>query len=350
MPRRARIDAPGILQHVIIRGKGEKTIFRDDRDRDDFLARLEALLREGAAACYAWALMPGQVRLLLRTGPTPLATIMRRLLTGYARYFNRRYRSQGRVFQDRYKSVACEEKPFFRELVRAVHVAPLRAGHVKTLKELRRYRYSGHGALLGEVVCEWQDRAEVLARFGKTIREGRAAYESFVALAPAGRSGLEFTGGGLLRSVGGWAELKRLRAKKVRVKGDERILGAGKFVAKVLSQAEARVHTGARLKKRRLKVSQLVKIVARYCGVSEKAIRSGSKARPIARARALVCALGAQYGGLTGAALARQLAVTPSAVSKAVMRGKALLKERTLNRNVLRLLDPSHVRTPKARL
>lgn len=349
MPRQARIDAPGILQHVILRGMGKKTIFRDDRDRDDFLARLEGLLRESAAACYAWAALPDQVQILLRTGPTPLATIMRRLLTGYARYFNRRYRGCGRVFRDRYKSVACEEKPYFQELVRAIHLVPLQAGQVKTLKELRRYRYGGHSALLGDVPREWQDQAEVLARFGKTLKSGRAAYEAFVAQGRTPGAGPKFGGGGLLRSLGGWSVLKGLRAKKVKIKGDERILGAGKFVEKVLSQADAQVQAGDRLRKRRLKVSVVLKTVARYYGVEEKAVQSGSKARPVARARAIICALGVHHGGLTGAALARELKLTPSAISKAVMRGEALLKDRVLARDLLRRLDLPDVRRTKGR-
>jgi len=349
MPRQARIDAPGVLQQVIIRGIEKKTLFRDDRDREVFLARLKGLLHESAASCYAWALLPGQVQLLLRTGPTPLATIMRRLLTGYARYFNQRHRLNGRVFQDRYKSVACEEKPYFQELVRAIHLAPVQCGLVKTLKQLGQYPYGGHSVLVAEVRHDWQDQAAVLARFGITPRRAWAAYEALVREGFEEGVGADLGGGGLLRSLGGWSALKGLRAKKVKVKGDERILGGGKFVEKVLSQADAQVRAEAQLKRRRIKVPEILRTVARYYGVEEKAIKSGSKARSIACARSVICALGVKHGGLTGAAVARELKLTPSAISKAVMRGETLLGNRRLARDLRGLLDLPDLRMTKGR-
>ncbi len=82
MPRLGRLDAPGVLHHIMIRGIERRNIFQDDTDREDFLARLATLLPETQTACYAWVLMPNHAHLLLRTGPVPLATLMRRLLTG----------------------------------------------------------------------------------------------------------------------------------------------------------------------------------------------------------------------------------------------------------------------------
>ena len=92
MPRKARIDAPGALHHIIIRGIEQRQIFHDDHDRDQFVQRVADILTDTETPCYAWALIPNHVHLLLKTGLTPIATIMRRLLTGYAVYFNRRHR------------------------------------------------------------------------------------------------------------------------------------------------------------------------------------------------------------------------------------------------------------------
>ena len=94
MPRKARIDAPGALHHIIVRGIEKKAIFRDVVDRKDFLKRLGAILIDTETNCYGWVLMRNHVHLLLRTGLAPIATVMRRLLTGYAVSFNRRYRRQ----------------------------------------------------------------------------------------------------------------------------------------------------------------------------------------------------------------------------------------------------------------
>ncbi|MFZ3046163.1 MAG: transposase [Desulfatirhabdiaceae bacterium] len=81
MPRKARIDAPGALQHVIVRGIERRNIFFDDMDRDNFLTRLSAILSDTQTQCFAWALIPNHVHLLLRTGTAPIATVMSRLLT-----------------------------------------------------------------------------------------------------------------------------------------------------------------------------------------------------------------------------------------------------------------------------
>ena len=98
MPRKARIDAPGALHHIIIRGIERRAIFKDAADRSDFLNRLEMILPETKTSCYAWVLMIYHVHLLLKTGLAPIATVMRRLLTGYAVRFNRRHRRHGQLF------------------------------------------------------------------------------------------------------------------------------------------------------------------------------------------------------------------------------------------------------------
>ena len=87
-----------------MRGIDRAVIFTDDRDGESFLERLPTLLTETQPLCYAWALMSNHVHLLLRTGRTPIAAIMRRLLTGYAVSFNRRHCRCGHLFQNRYKS------------------------------------------------------------------------------------------------------------------------------------------------------------------------------------------------------------------------------------------------------
>ena len=98
MPRKARIDAPGALHHIIVRGIERRRIYSDDQDRDNFVERLGDILTETQTWCFAWALMPNHAHILLRTGQTPLATVMRRLLTGYAVSYNRRHRRHGYLF------------------------------------------------------------------------------------------------------------------------------------------------------------------------------------------------------------------------------------------------------------
>ena len=128
MPRKARIDAAGALHHIVARGIDRRSIFEDDTDRKDFLKRAATILSETQTACYAWALIPNHFHLLLRTGPSSISTVMHRLLTGYAISYNYRHRRYGHLFQNRYKSILCQEDTYLLELVRYIHLNPLRAG------------------------------------------------------------------------------------------------------------------------------------------------------------------------------------------------------------------------------
>ena len=116
MPRQARLDAAGVLHHVMIRGIERRKIFRDDDDCNDLIERLAVLLPETKTACYAWALIPNHAHFLFRSSPSGIASLMRRLLTGYVVSFNRRHHRVGQLFQNRYKSIICQEDPYFQEL------------------------------------------------------------------------------------------------------------------------------------------------------------------------------------------------------------------------------------------
>ncbi|MGH7822693.1 MAG: transposase, partial [Candidatus Binatia bacterium] len=142
MPRGPRLDAPGVVHHVMGRGVGQQLVFLDDADREDFLARLERLVDDGALTVYAWALLGNHFHLLVRTGNQPLGRSMRRLLTGYACRFNRRHGRVGHLFQNRYKSIICEEEPYFLRLVRYIHRNPLKHEVLRDASELDEYPYT----------------------------------------------------------------------------------------------------------------------------------------------------------------------------------------------------------------
>jgi REP element-mobilizing transposase RayT len=235
MPRRARIDAPGALHHIICRGIERRKIFWGSSDREDFIGRMETTLGASQTACYAWALLPNHFHLLLRTGNTPIATVMRQLLSGYAGRFNRLHRRSGHLFQNRYKSILCQEAPYLLELVRYIHLNPLRARQVTSLKQLDRYRYSGHSAVMGNRSNDWQTIDALLRFFGKSVTGARRRYRHFVEKGiPPGRRP-DLTGGGLIRSLGGWGAVKSMRRLREQAKSDERILGDSDFVQSVLS-------------------------------------------------------------------------------------------------------------------
>jgi REP element-mobilizing transposase RayT len=143
MPRKSRIDAPGALHHVIARGIIRQRIFLDNADKKNFLDRLSALLKESGIKCYAWAVLDNHFHLLLRTGTVPLSTLMRRLLTGYAVSHNLRHQRSGHLFQNRFKSILCQEDAYLLELVRYIHLNPLRAEIVADMDQLDTYPFCG---------------------------------------------------------------------------------------------------------------------------------------------------------------------------------------------------------------
>ena len=165
MPRQARLDAPGTLHHVIVRGIERRRIVDDEQDRTTFVSKLGELALATGTKVYAWALLTNHAHFLIASGPKGLPSFMRRLLTGYAVRYNLRHRRHGHLFQNRYKSIVCDADSYFTELVRYIHLNPLRVSLVKDLWELERYRYCGHGAITGQHGLPWQDKDYVLSWF-----------------------------------------------------------------------------------------------------------------------------------------------------------------------------------------
>jgi len=298
------------------RGIERTQIFQDDTDRSDFVARLAALCGEGHLVVYAWALMPNHFHLLVRTGKYPLFRSMKKLLTGYVVNFNRRHKRYGHLFQNRYKSIICEEDPYLLELTRYIHLNPLRGGLVKGLGDLRRYPWTGHAALAGGVDRDWQDSAAVLAYFGRKRKRAVQCYEAFVREGiPQGRRA-DLVGGGLIRSLGGWSQVLSVRRKGLKIASDVRILGSGGFTEHLLAEAARQDKETLRLSRKVIELALLASKVIAGEGVAEKELRSGSRRPGIVKARRLFCQVAVEGMGYSGAGVARFLGVTTSAVNR----------------------------------
>ena len=330
MPRKARIDAPGALQHIIVRGIEGKRIFYDDIDRDNFVKRLTAILPESTALCYAWALIPNHLHLLFRTGKVPICTVMRRLLTGYASSFNRRHRRHGPLFQNRYKSILCQKDPYLLELVRYIHLNPLRAGIVSDLKELGKFAYSGHGAILGKYDHSFQDVDYILGLFEKRVSEARKAYRTYVQKGIKQGRRSELVGGGLIRSAGGWSEVKGLRRAHAHMKGDERILGDGDFVKSVLDAANEQLERRYMLAAKGFDFEKVAQRVTQVFGIKMDQVLAAGKHPQTVKARSLLCYWAVRELGMNGMDVARKLGLSQSSVSKSAQRGEKIASAENL--------------------
>ena len=328
MPRGPRLDAPGVLHHVMVRGIERRPIFRDDRDRRDFVERLAAVTDAKAWEVYAWALLPNHLHLLVRTGRRPLARTMGSLLAGYAGAFNRRHKRHGHLFQNRFKSIVTEEEPYMLEVTRYIHLNPLRAGVVRDLAALDRYPWTGHSVLLGKRSHPWQTVDPILGQFGRRVGAARLRYRQFVAEGIALGRRPDLIGGGLRRSAGGWEGLATLRRGRERWAFDERVLGSGPFVDRLLAEvAPAPPVTPARAWRA---FDRIRAQLASVFGVTEAELTGGSRRRPVAAARAAVGAMAVTGLGLPLTRVARALGVTPMPLVRALPRGHTLLTERGL--------------------
>lgn len=316
MPRQPRLDAPGALHHVMGRGIERTKLFQDDADRDDFVNRIGEVCRDGHLIVYAWALMPNHFHLLVRTGERPLFQSMKKLLTGYVVNFNRRHKRYGHLFQNRYKSIICEENPYLLELTRYIHLNPVRGGMVSRLTELRGYPWTGHAAIMGAVERDWQDTATVLSYFGQRRRRAAQRYEAFVKEGIAHGRRPELVGGGLIRSLGGWSQVLSLRRQGVKVPADERILGSGEFTERLLAEAASREKETLRLSRKVVGLATLGKRIMAGERLPESELRSGMRRRGVVRARRLFCQLAVKGMGYSGAEVARFLGVTTSSVNR----------------------------------
>lgn len=328
MPRKARIDAPGALHHIIVRGIERRKIFRDDSDRYNFIERLGSILEETRTECFAWALIPNHFHLLLRTGGHPVANVMRRLLTGHAIYFNRRYRRHGHLFQNRYKSILCQEDAYLLELVRYIHLNPLRARLVQDMNQLGKYSFSGHGVIMGKFNQPWQNTNSILALFGKQAGPARRNYRAFVTKGiPEGRR-KDLVGGGLVRSSGGWAAVKTLRSKKAHMKSDERILGDSDFVTTMLAKNKEDIDRAYVLRSKGVDIEFIVRRVAQLLQMEADDVWARGRYRQLVIARSLLCYWAVRDLNISMASMARRLKISTVAVSKSVRRGAEIVKEK----------------------
>ena len=317
----------GALHHVMVRGIEKRDLFCSDDDRLDLLGRIGVLAPETGTAIYAWSLMPNHFHLLIRSGPAGLSTFMRRLQTGYAGAFNRRHKRTGHLFQNRFKSILVEEDAYFLELVRYLHLNPLRAGLVGSQEGLDTYAWSGHAVLLGNQESTWQNVEFVLGQFGSTVGRARKAYRQFVSEGVSRGHRPELSGGGLVRSIGGREQVAVFKRGRERWQADERVLGSGEFVARVQELAEGRAD---RLRWPEEIEPALVGILAEVSGelgVDAREVRGRSRERVVSRARAILAHEAVKRLGVSVTAVARFLSVSPPAVSLMVIRAKDWVAE-----------------------
>jgi putative transposase len=216
------------------------------------------------------------------------------------------------------------------ELIRYIHLNPVRSGVIKSFEALETYKYTGHSTLMGKMVREWQDMSFVLGHFSKKPSQARRYYRRFVEKGLDQGHRPDLTGGGLIRSLGGWSALKMKRGSSERIKSDERILGDGDFVEEVLQQAQEHLESRYRLSAAGMDIERVIKRVAEVLNVDAGMVWKKGKYPDVVRARSLFCYWAVRELGISNRAVAGQLGLTQPAVSIAVRRGGKLAEDLNL--------------------
>lgn len=322
MPRIGRLHIPGGCYHVMGRGLERRRIFTTDTDKHDFINRLESGLAETGTQCLAWAIMDNHYHLFLRVGITPLTDLMRKLLSGYATAYNLRNSRTGYVFQNRYKSILCDEDVYLLELVRYIHLNPVRAKIVHNMTALDQYRWTGHAVLMGKQQRSWQQTEAVLSRFGTQAQSARCSYRQFMMQGLYGNAEIDYDGCGLIRSYNSWQGLDKACKEHERKIGDERILGDSEFVEKALRQDKLRIESQTKLISDGWTLEKLISATCDYFRVKPSQITEKGRTNALSTAKSVICYFGTRHLNISTTTLSVRLEMGQSAVSMSSKRGR----------------------------
>ena len=303
MARRPRVEFPGAFYHVIARGNNRQAVFADEADRARYLRYLGEDVVRAKAALYAYALMPNHIHLLVETTRRPLSLLMQRLQGRYTQYFNRRHRMVGHLFQGRYKAILCDRDAYLLELIRYIHLNPVRAGDVA---DPRAARWTSHQAYLAGRAS---DLVETRLPLGMLARDEARARRAFA----------RFVGEGV--AMGHRDDLYETV--------DQRFLGGEAFVARAerLLRAGGRDRATRWTPDLRATVPQVIAAAAAVVGLTPDAMRAPGKDPQGSLARALAVHVGRSRAGVPLSALASALARDVASLSQAAKRLEGRLAE-----------------------
>jgi putative transposase len=319
MARQCRLDWTGAVHHVMARGVGKCLIFLDTDDKRNFVRRLSGLVEECGISLMAWALMPNHVHLLSRTGPVSQGKFMQRLLTGYAGYLNRKYDRVGHLFQNRFKSILVQEELYLLQLVRYIHLNPLRAGLTGGIQELLTYPWCGHAGIAGARKMPWLDSEAVLDHFDGNIDERHAGYLEFIAATPDEESDSLLEFGNFRIGLRGLSRINPLENHDChRVYN---ILGSREFGTAILRKFESsRGYLSRSRGREHSEVEAVLRLIEGSCGLLKGALASPRRTQEVVIARDLASYVLQKKVGLSLSDTARVLGKTPASVRQATDR------------------------------
>ncbi len=308
MARKPRIHVAGGLYHVTLRGNAGQTIFFNDNDRYYFYSLVQEGVERFGHRIHGFCCMRNHFHLAVQVGDIPLSKIMQNLSFRYTRWINQRKKRDGHLFQGRYKAILVDANRYLLELVRHIHLHPVREGEVRDPIE---YPWSGHRAYLGEVQLPWLTTEGVLSQFSQQRAAARRRYVKFVQEGLKAEDYKDFNHG----------------------TKDSRVLGDNRFINRVLKTEPKRPKPPS--------VRKIVQRVCRQYEITERDLSSPSRQRRLAQARGVVAWLVVQHESGTLTELAQRFNRDLSAMSVAASKIESKRKESRSFYRALRKIENS---------
>lgn len=255
MARKPRIHVPGGVYHVMLRGNGGQEIFFSKADRHHLYLLMQQGVERYGHRIHGFCCMSNHIHLAVQVADEPLSRIVQNLSFRYTRWINKRRKRIGHLFQGRYKAILVNADSYLLELIRYIHLNPVRA---KLVKNPRDHPWSSHRAYLGDEQIDWLTTDWVLGQFAKRLKACRQRYEKFITAGIGEGYRDEFHHGG----------------------DDPRVLADDRFLEKVVGQE---VDHPAKVT-----LAQIVHYVCQYYDVTVDELLSPSRRRDLSKARALV--------------------------------------------------------------
>jgi putative transposase len=299
MSRKPRIHRPAAFYHVMLRGNNGQDIFFSDRDRCRFCLLLQEGIERFKHRIHGFCLMNNHVHLIIQTSDLPLSPIMHHLASRYARYVNRTQHRIGHLFQGRFKAILVDAENYLSELIRYVHLNPVRAGIVAMPED---YFWSGHSVFVGSREVAWLSQEWILRKFHQYDISARALYAEYVK-----------------HGIG-----EMLRSELYLGTHEGRILGEDTFIEDIINELQSTEKEGVKIS-----TGELVNIVANVVCLPLSILQSKEKRPEVAQARGIAALLVREFAHLSFKELGQILSKDACALSRLAIttQKKALLSE-----------------------
>ena len=307
----------GAIHQVMSRGIEGRSIFADDEDRAFFLKLLSHGIKRTGFRCYAWVLMDNHYHFVIRINQLPLSALFKSLNAAYARYFGKKHGRHGYLFQDRFKSIATQDQKYLEELIRYVHLNPVRAGVCASVKHLDAYPWCGHAMLVGSLTFPFQTIAPVLKRFGSTRSTAIDRYRTFLAEGLETESEDDFI-----------AMLRDSNQHKENIHGPGCwVIGDRDFVTESMKADAAHRLRIARYKRAGWNLEKVAIEVAKLTELDVAEIEKRGHVNTRSTARKVLAAVAHRQLGIPNTEIARYLGIGAPAVSKSLDEGEKIARK-----------------------